>query len=60
MPIEEAISALKTYQEMNETIKDLLRRIEEPMSLYILTRTKNWSVRPAGRRRGSACRTGCR
>lgn len=38
MTIEEAISALKTYQEMNETIKDLLRRIEEPMSLYILAR----------------------
>lgn len=38
MTIEEAISAFKTYQEMNETIKDLLRRIEEPMSLYILAR----------------------
>ena len=29
---------IKTYPEMNETIKDLLRRSEEPMSLYILAR----------------------
>lgn len=29
---------IKTYPEMNETIKDLLRRSEEPMNLYILAR----------------------
>lgn len=29
---------IKTYPEMNETIKDLLRRSDEPMQLYILTR----------------------
>lgn len=30
------MSQIKTYPEMNETIKDLLRRSEEPMQLYIL------------------------
>lgn len=29
---------IKTYPEMNETIKDLLRRSEEPMNLYIVAR----------------------
>ena len=29
---------IKTYPEMNETIKDLLRRSKEPMDLYILAR----------------------
>lgn len=29
---------IKTYPEMNETIKDLLRLREEPMGLYILAR----------------------
>jgi len=29
---------MKTYPEMNETVKDLLRRSNEPMSLYILAR----------------------
>lgn len=29
---------IKTYPEMNETIKDLLRRSEEPMDLYIVAR----------------------
>ena len=29
---------IKTYPEMNKTIKDLLRRSEEPMNLYILAR----------------------
>ena len=29
---------IKTYPEMNETIKDLLRRSEEPMNLYTLAR----------------------
>ena len=29
---------IKTYPEMNETIKDLLRRSEEPMNLYALAR----------------------
>lgn len=28
---------MKTYPKMNETVKDLLRRSNEPMSLYILT-----------------------
>lgn len=32
------MSQIKTYPEMNETIKDLLRRSEEPMQLYILAR----------------------
>lgn len=32
------MSQIKTYPEMNETIKDLLLRSEEPMQLYILTR----------------------
>jgi len=30
--------AIKTYPEMNETIKNLLRRSEKPMNLYILAR----------------------
>lgn len=29
---------IKTYPEMNETVKDLLRRSEEPMNLYIAAR----------------------
>lgn len=29
---------MKTYPKMNETVKDLLRRSNEPMSLYILAR----------------------
>ena len=29
---------IKTYPEMNETIKDLLRHSDEPMNLYILAR----------------------
>lgn len=29
---------VNTYHEMNETVKDLLRRSEEPMNLYILAR----------------------
>lgn len=29
---------IETYPVMNETIKDLLRRSEEPMNLYILER----------------------
>ena len=29
---------IKTYPEMNETIKDLLRHSEEPMNLYALAR----------------------
>lgn len=32
------ISEIKTYPEMNETVKDLLRRSEEPMNLYIAAR----------------------
>lgn len=32
------MSQIKTYPEMNETIKDLLRRSEEPMQIYILAR----------------------
>ena len=32
------MSQIKTYPETNETIKDLLRRSEDPMQLYILTR----------------------
>ena len=32
---------IKTYPQMNETIKDLLRRSEEPMKLYILARIED-------------------
>ncbi len=32
---------IKTYPQMNETIKDLLRRSEEPMNLYILARIED-------------------
>lgn len=32
------MKAVQTYPKMNETIKDLLRRSEEPMHQYILTR----------------------
>lgn len=32
------MEAIQTYPKMNETIKDLLRRSEEPMQHYILTR----------------------
>lgn len=32
------MSQIKTYPEMNETIKDLLSRSDEPMQLYILAR----------------------
>lgn len=35
-----APSEVHTYPQMNETIKDLLSRSEEPMNLYILTRIK--------------------
>lgn len=34
----QAPAHIHTYPEMNETIKDLLRRSEEPMNLYILAR----------------------
>ena len=35
---EGGMEAVHTYHKMNETIKDLLRRSEEPMQQYILTR----------------------
>ena len=38
VPRAQAPEALHTYPEMNETVKDLLRRSQEPMNLYILAR----------------------
>lgn len=36
--VPKAPESIHTYPEMNETVKDLLRRSEEPMNLYILAR----------------------
>lgn len=38
VPMAKAPETIHTYPEMNETIKDLLRRSQEPMNLYILAR----------------------
>ena len=38
VPRAQAPEAIHTYPEMNETVKDLLRRSQEPMNLYILAR----------------------
>lgn len=38
VPRAQAPSQIHTYPEMNETVKDLLRRSEEPMNLYIAAR----------------------
>lgn len=38
VPKAQAPEKIHTYPEMNETIKDLLRRSEEPMNQYILAR----------------------
>lgn len=37
-PQAQAPEEVHTYPQMNETIKDLLRRSAEPMNLYILAR----------------------
>ena len=38
VPRAQAPESIHTYPEMNETIKDLLWRSQEPMNLYILAR----------------------
>lgn len=38
VPRTQAPAQIHTYPEMNETVKDLMRRSEEPMHLYIAAR----------------------
>lgn len=48
VPRAQAPGEIHTYPQMNETIKDLLRRSEEPMQLYILTRIEELEQENAG------------
>lgn len=43
-------TAIHTYPETNETIKDLLRRSEEPVNLYIVARIEELERQLAGLR----------
>lgn len=43
---------IHTYPEMNETIKDLLRRSEEPMNQYILARIEELEAQLEAAKRG--------